>query len=67
MKNILTLLNSLNLSLVSCQTKKPNAKQDAIINVKDIEVPLQDGLAKASFARGSFLCCRLSTSEAADE
>ena len=56
MKNILTLLISLNLSLVSCQTKKPNAKQDAIINTKAIEVPLQDGLAKAYFASGCFWC-----------
>ena len=47
---------SLNLSLVSCQTKKPNAKQDAIINAKAIEVPLQDGLAKAYFASGCFWC-----------
>ena len=56
MKNILTLLISLNLSLLSCQTKKPNAKQDAIINAKAIEVPLQDGLAKAYFASGCFWC-----------
>lgn len=56
MKNILTLLISLNLSLVSCQTKKPNAKQDAIINAKAIEVPLQYGLAKAYFASGCFWC-----------
>lgn len=56
MKNILTLLISLNLSLVSCQTKKPNAKQDAIINAKAIEVPLQNDLAKAYFASGCFWC-----------
>ena len=56
MKTILTLLISLNLSLVSCQTKKPNAKQDAIINAKAIEVPLQNGLAKAYFASGCFWC-----------
>ena len=56
MKTILTLLISLNLSLVSCQTKKPNAKQDAIINAKAIEVPLQDDLAKAYFASGCFWC-----------
>ena len=56
MKTILTLLISLNLSLVSCQTKKPNEKQDAIINAEAIEVPLQDGLAKAYFASGCFWC-----------
>jgi peptide-methionine (S)-S-oxide reductase len=56
MKTILTLLISLNLSLVSCQTKKPNAKQDAIINAKAIEVPLQNDLAKAYFASGCFWC-----------
>jgi peptide-methionine (S)-S-oxide reductase len=56
MKTILTLLIILNFSLVSCQTKKPNAKQDAIINAKAIEVPLQNDLAKAYFASGCFWC-----------
>tara|TARA_B100000767_G_scaffold30176_1_gene25998 strand:+ start:194 stop:835 length:642 start_codon:yes stop_codon:yes gene_type:complete len=53
MKTILYILVSLNLSLVSCQTK---AKQEAIINAKAIEVPVQDGLAKAYFASGCFWC-----------
>jgi len=56
MKTILNLLIILNFSLVSCQTKKPNAKQDAIINAKAIEVPLQNDLAKAYFASGCFWC-----------
>jgi peptide-methionine (S)-S-oxide reductase len=56
MKTILYILVSLNLSLVSCQTKKTNAKQDAVINAKAIEVPVQDGLAKAYFASGCFWC-----------
>ena len=56
MKTILYILVSLNLSLVSCQTKKTKAKQEAIINAKAIEVPAQDGLAKAYFASGCFWC-----------
>ena len=56
MKSILYILVSLNLSLVSCQTKKTKAKQEAIINAKAIEVPVQDGLAKAYFASGCFWC-----------
>ena len=56
MKTILYILVSLNLSLVSCQTKKTKAKQEAIINAKAIEVPVQDGLAKAYFASGCFWC-----------
>ena len=56
MKTILYILVSLNLSLVSCQTKKTKAKQEAIINAKAIEVPVQDGLGKAYFASGCFWC-----------
>lgn len=56
MKTILYILVSLNFSLVSCQTKKTKAKQEAIINAKAIEVPVQDGLAKAYFASGCFWC-----------
>ena len=56
MKTILPLIIILKLTNVSCQTKTTNTKQEAIINAKPIEVPLEDGLAKAYFASGCFWC-----------
>ncbi len=56
MKTILSLILSLNLTIVSCQTNTTNEKQEAIINSKPIEVPVQNGLAKAYFASGCFWC-----------
>ncbi|MDG1013946.1 MAG: peptide-methionine (S)-S-oxide reductase MsrA [Flavobacteriaceae bacterium] len=56
MKTILSLIVSLNLTIVSCQTNTTNEKQEAIINSKPIEVPVQNGLAKAYFASGCFWC-----------
>ena len=41
----------------SCQnTAQVNNKQQAVINAKPIEVPLQNGMAKAYFASGCFWC-----------
>ena len=56
MKTILSLIVSLNLTIVSCQNNTTNEKQEAIINSKPIEVPVQNGLAKAYFASGCFWC-----------
>jgi len=56
MKNILTLFISLSFSFTSCQTKKSTSKQDTVINAKAIEVPIENGLAKAYFASGCFWC-----------
>lgn len=56
MKTILSLIVSLNLTIVSCQTNTTNEKQETIINSKPIEVPVQNGLAKAYFASGCFWC-----------
>lgn len=56
MKTILSLIISLSLTIVSCQTNKTNEKQKAIINSKPIEVPVKNGLAKAYFASGCFWC-----------
>ncbi len=56
MKTILSIIISFNLSIVSCQSKTTNEKQEAIINSKPIEVPVQNGLAKAYFASGCFWC-----------
>lgn len=46
------------LTLSSCQNKaqNTNSKQQAIVNAKPIEIPLQNGLAKAYFASGCFWC-----------
>jgi peptide-methionine (S)-S-oxide reductase len=56
MKKILTLIISFNLTILSCQTKKTNENQEAIISANPIKVPLQNGLAKAYFASGCFWC-----------
>ena len=56
MKTILSLIISLSLTIVSCQTNKTNEKQKAIINSKPIEIPVKNGLAKAYFASGCFWC-----------
>ncbi|MCF6294785.1 MAG: peptide-methionine (S)-S-oxide reductase MsrA [Flavobacteriaceae bacterium] len=43
--------------LFSCQNHaKENKKQDAILKLKPIEVPLQNGKARAYFASGCFWC-----------
>lgn len=55
MKNIIfTICITL---LFSCQNSgQTNKNQDAVINAKHIEVPLQNGKAKAYFASGCFWC-----------
>ena len=55
MKNIIfTICITL---LFSCQNSgQTNKNQDAVINAKPIEVPLQNGKAKAYFASGCFWC-----------
>lgn len=43
--------------LFSCQNNaQVNQKQQAVINAKPVEVPLQNGKAKAYFASGCFWC-----------
>lgn len=43
--------------LFSCQNlAQTNSKQQAVINAKPIEVPLQNGMARAYFASGCFWC-----------
>ena len=55
MKHILTTL-AITL-LFSCQNSaQVNEKQKAVINVKPVEVPLENGKAKAYFASGCFWC-----------
>ncbi len=55
MKNILPII--VLALLVSCQnTAQVNNKQHAVINANPIEVPLENGKAKAYFASGCFWC-----------
>ncbi|WP_439151468.1 peptide-methionine (S)-S-oxide reductase MsrA [Winogradskyella sp.] len=55
MKNLLYIL-SLSL-LFSCHNQaQENPKQQEVINAEPIEVPLQDGKARAYFASGCFWC-----------
>ncbi len=43
--------------LFNCQNSaQTNSKQQAVINAKPIEVPLQNGMARAYFASGCFWC-----------
>ena len=55
MKNILPIL--LITTLLSCRNDaQTNPDQEAVINAKPIEVPLQNGMARAYFASGCFWC-----------
>ncbi|MGM5469642.1 peptide-methionine (S)-S-oxide reductase MsrA [Flavobacteriaceae bacterium LMO-SS05] len=55
MKNIYSFL--LITALYSCQNNaQTNSSQQAIIDAKPVEVPLQNGMAKAYFASGCFWC-----------
>lgn len=56
MKRLLIILPILFCKLSSCQSQKTNSKQQAVINAKAIEVPLENGIAKAYFASGCFWC-----------
>ena len=55
MKNILPIL--LITTLFSCRNNAQiNPDQQAVINAKPVEVPIQNGKAKAYFASGCFWC-----------
>lgn len=53
-----SLIISISLILVfSCQNQAQiNPKQQAVINAEPVEVPLQNGMARAYFASGCFWC-----------
>lgn len=55
MKQIFSVL--LISTLFSCQNNaQTNSKQQAVVDAKPVEVPLQNGKAKAYFASGCFWC-----------
>ncbi|MEL0457454.1 peptide-methionine (S)-S-oxide reductase MsrA [Flavobacteriaceae bacterium SZ-1-7] len=55
MKNFITLLFV--ALLFSCQNSAQNKKkQEAITNAQPVEIPMENGLAKAYFASGCFWC-----------
>ena len=55
MKKLIPILSL--MLLFSCNNQaQTNPKQDAVINAEPVEVPLENGLAKAYFASGCFWC-----------
>lgn len=57
MKKILHLLPLLFFTTINCQNNTTySAKQQAVIDSKPVEVPLENGVAKAYFASGCFWC-----------
>src|SRR5210317_272546 len=55
MRTIIPLITL--IFLFSCRNSaQNNPKQDAVINAEPIEVPMENGLAKAYFASGCFWC-----------
>jgi peptide-methionine (S)-S-oxide reductase len=57
MKHLTILLICLTIGVTSCQTnKKKAATHRTEINTPPVEVPIQNGMAKAYFASGCFWC-----------
>ena len=56
MKRLLIILPILFCKLSSCQSPIKNSKQQAIINAKPVEVPIENSIARAYFASGCFWC-----------
>ena len=57
MKSLTSLILCLSISFISCQTKtKKTQTQYNLENALPIEVPLEDGMARAYFASGCFWC-----------
>ncbi|MFL1013156.1 peptide-methionine (S)-S-oxide reductase MsrA [Flavisericum labens] len=55
MRTIIPLITL--IFLFSCRNSAQNSpKQDAVINAEPVEVPMENGLAKAYFASGCFWC-----------
>ena len=56
MKRLLIFLPFLFCNLSSCQIPEKNPKQKAVINAEPIELPIENGIARAYFASGCFWC-----------
>mgnify|MGYP002826119614 CR=1 FL=1 len=56
MKRLLIILTILFCKLSSCQSPIKNSKQQAVINAKPVEVPIENSIARAYFASGCFWC-----------
>ena len=56
MKRLLIILPILFCKLSSCQSPIKNSKQQAVINAKPVEVPIENSSARAYFASGCFWC-----------
>ena len=56
MKHFLIILPVLFCKLSSCQSPIKNSKQQAVINAKPVEVPIENSIARAYFASGCFWC-----------
>ena len=56
MKHLLIILPILFCKLSSCQSPIKNSKQQAVINAKPVEVPIENNIARAYFASGCFWC-----------
>lgn len=56
MKRLLIFLPFLFCNLSSCQISVKNPKQKAVINAEPIELPIENGIARAYFASGCFWC-----------
>ena len=56
MKRVLIFLPFLFCNPSSCQNPAKNPKQKAVINAEPIELPIENGIARAYFASGCFWC-----------
>ena len=56
MKRLIIILPILFCKLSSCQSPIKNSKQQAVINAKPVEVPIENSIARAHFASGCFWC-----------
>lgn len=56
MKRLLIFLPFLFCNLISCQSPAKNPKQKTVINTEPIELPIENGIARAYFASGCFWC-----------
>ena len=56
MKRLIIILPILFCKLSSCQSPIKNSKQQAVINAKPVEVPVENSIARAYFASGCFWC-----------